>query len=459
MGELRPYQVDLVSRLSRSWRTGHKAPCIVLPCGGGKSVIVAEIAKRTTENGKLVLFLVHRKELCDQIRSTFKWWGVDMDLCNIMMVQTAAKRLQRMECPSLIITDENHHSKAATYKKIYDAFSNAYRVGVTATPVRIDGSGLGDVNDDLIIGVSAKWLIENKCLAPYDYYAPSDIDMSSLHTRHGEYDMTEAEQMLSDKCVYGDVIRHYNKYACGVKAVCYCVSIGYSNRMAQEFCDAGIPAAHIDGSTPKSERDRIITDFRNGSIKILCNVDLISEGFDVPDCGCAILLRPTKSLTLYIQQSMRCMRYKEGKRAVILDHVGNVWRFGMPDDDREWSLETRKKKQVDEKYDIISCEYCFFTFPKININGKHMTHCPNCNMPLKKLKSKEKINTEPTEEKGALLEKVTEVRVIPAMPSMCRTVKDLSMYAKAKGYKPGWVYHTAKRMGLMHSDRGTQNSK
>lgn len=459
MGELRPYQVDLVSRLSRSWRSGHKAPCIVLPCGGGKSVIVAEIAKRTTENGKLVLFLVHRKELCDQIRNTFRWWGVDMDLCNIMMVQTASRKLDRMEQPALIITDENHHSKAATYKKIYDAFSSAYRVGVTATPVRIDGSGLGDVNDDLIIGVSAKWLIENKCLAPYDYYAPSDLDMSSLHTKHGEYDMTEAEQMLSDKCVYGDVIRHYNKYAKDSKAVCYCVSIGYSKRMAQEFCDSGIPAAHIDGSTPKSERDRIIADFRNGSIKILCNVDLISEGFDVPDCGCAILLRPTKSLTLYIQQSMRCMRYKEGKRAVILDHVGNVRRFGMPDDDREWSLETRKKKQADENYDIISCKYCFFTFPKININGKHVTHCPNCNMPLKEPKSKEKINTEPTEEKGAVLEKVTEVHVIPAMPSMCRTVKDLSMYAKAKGYKPGWVYHTAKRMGLMHSDRGTQNSK
>nr|DAV36516.1 MAG TPA: Chromatin remodeling complex ATPase [Caudoviricetes sp.] len=459
MGELRPYQTDLVSRLSRSWRLGHKAPCIVLPCGGGKSVIVAEIARRTTENGKLVLFLVHRKELCDQIRNTFKWWGVDMDLCNIMMVQTAARKLQRMECPSLIITDENHHSKASTYQKIYDAFSSAYRVGVTATPVRIDGSGLGDVNDDLIIGVSAKWLIENNCLAPYDYYAPSDIDMSSLHTRHGEYDMSEAEEMLSDKCVYGDVIRHYNEYAKGLKAVCYCVSIGYSKRMAQEFCDSGIPAAHIDGSTPKSERDRIIADFRNGSIKILCNVDLISEGFDVPDCGCAILLRPTKSLTLYIQQSMRCMRYKEGKRAVILDHVGNVRRFGMPDDDREWSLDVRKKKSEDE-FDVISCEYCFFTFPKINKGGKRAVCCPNCHMPLKKADSKNReADREPTEEKGAVLEKVTEVHVIPAMPSQCRTYSDLAAYARAKGYKPGWIYHTAKRMGIQPYDRRTQNTK
>ena len=130
MGALRPYQEELIQRTSRSWRTGHKAPCIVLPCGGGKSVIVAEIAKRTTENGKLVLFLVHRKELCDQIRETFRWWGVEMSLCNIMMVQTAARRLSRMEPPALIITDENHHSRAATYKKIYEQFAAAYRVMV-----------------------------------------------------------------------------------------------------------------------------------------------------------------------------------------------------------------------------------------------------------------------------------------------------------------------------------------
>ncbi|MGN0592019.1 MAG: DEAD/DEAH box helicase [Ruminococcus sp.] len=458
MGELRPYQTDLVNRLSISWRTGHKAPCIVLPCGGGKSVIVAEIAKRTTENGRLVLFLVHRKELCDQIRNTFRWWGVDMDLCNVMMVQTAARRLDKLTKPTLIITDENHHSKAATYKKIYDAFPGAYRVGVTATPVRIDGSGLGDVNDDLIIGVSAKWLIANNCLAPYDYYAPEGTDMSSLHVKNGEYDMKEAEKLLDENCIYGDAINHYKKLADGMKAVCYCVSVRYSEMMAEQFTGAGIPAAHIDGATPKAKRDKIISDFREGKILILCNVDLISEGFDVPDCGCVILLRPTKSLTLYIQQAMRCMRYQDGKRAVILDHVGNVRHFGMPDDDREWSLETVKKQVPD--FQIIACEKCYFTFPKYKANGKPYTYCPKCGELLKPPKeAPEKKDREPLEESGAELQKVTEVHVIPAMPSMCRTVKDLTLYAKAKGYKQGWVYHTAKRMGLIHSDGGTQNSK
>lgn len=450
MGELRPYQTDLVGRLSQSWRTGHKAPCIVLPCGGGKSVIVAEIAKRTTENLKNVLFLVHRKELCDQIRSTFRWWGVNMELCNVMMVQTASRRVQKLDTPSLIITDENHHSKAASYRKIYDAFPESYRVGVTATPTRIDGSGLGDVNDDLIIGVSAKWLIENHCLAPYDYYAPSMVDMSGCHTKNGEFDMTEAKEILNEKCVYGDVINHYRKFAEGKKAVCYCVSVKYSELMAEQFQKAGIPAAHLDGETPKSERDQIIQQFRDGEIMVLCNVDLISEGFDVPDCGCAILLRPTKSLTLYIQQSMRCMRYQPEKRAVILDHVGNVRRFGMPDDDREWTLDVHKKKQVDA-FEVVSCEHCFFTFPKRGKDGKLAKRCPKCGKPLHEEAEKPQADRTPAEDTEVTLEKVTEVSVImPPMPTQCRSMKDLQAYAKAKGYKPGWAYHMGRKMGLLN---------
>lgn len=448
MGELRPYQTDLVNRLSQSWRSGHKAPCIVLPCGGGKSVIVAEIAKRTTENGGNVLFLVHRKELCDQIRNTFRWWGVEMDLCNVMMVQTASRRVQKLTYPTLIITDENHHSKAATYRKIYDAFPEAYRVGVTATPIRLDGSGLGDVNDDLIVGVTAKWLIQNNCLAPYDYYAPKILDTADLHTKRGEYDMAEAEQMMmSNKYIFGDVIAHYQTYAKGKKAVCYCVSIRYSQMMAKMFCDAGIPAQHLDAKTPKQERDAIIADFRSGKIKILCNVDLISEGFDVPDCGCAILLRPTQSLTLYIQQSMRCMRYQPDKRAVILDHVGNVKRFGMPDADREWSLDGRKKD--DKGFQIETCTYCYYSFPKYDKNGKVVKKCPNCGEPLRA--AEERPQAEPTEQEvhtEIKLKKVTDVPVIPAMPSQCKTFADLATYGKAKGYKPGWAYYMAKRMGF-----------
>ena len=202
MPELRPYQTELVQRVSRSWRTGHKAPCIVLPCGGGKSVIVAEMAKRTAYGGKYILFLVHRKELCEQILRTFLWWGVDMRYVKIMMVQTACHRLGKIPPPALIITDENHHSKASSYQKIYDYYHDAYRVGVTATPVRLDGSGLSDVNDDLVVGVSAKWLIENHCLAPYDYYAPDVADLSTVKVRRGEFDAKSAEKIMLESKVY-----------------------------------------------------------------------------------------------------------------------------------------------------------------------------------------------------------------------------------------------------------------
>ena len=338
MSELRPYQSALLDEVRQAYREGARRPCIVLPCGGGKSCITAEAAKCATDKGNRVLFLVHRRELVDQIRQTFYDWGVDLSLCRVEMVQTACRRINRMHVPRLIITDENHHCLASSYRKIYDAFPDAQCLGVTATPVRLNGGGLGDVNDRLVLGVSAKWLIENKHLAPYEYYAPAVADLSGVHTKRGEYVTSEVMDVLDHATIYGDVVGHYQKLAAGHKAVCYCASVSHSKEMAERFQAAGIPAAHIDGETDKYTRKRIIDKFRSGTIQILCNVDLISEGFDVPDCSCAILLRPTQSLTLFIQQSMRPMRYQPGKTAIIIDHVGNYTRFGMPDDDREWTL-------------------------------------------------------------------------------------------------------------------------
>ncbi|MDE7137346.1 MAG: DEAD/DEAH box helicase, partial [Ruminococcus sp.] len=281
---LREYQEALVQKVHDTFRRGIKSACIVLPCGGGKSVIVAEIAKRTTEKLNRVLFLVHRIELCEQIERTFRAWGVDMAFCQIMMVQTACRRLKKIPSPVLIITDETHHSKSNSYRKIYDFFPDAYRVGVTATPVRLDGSGLGDVYDTLIEGVSAKWLIENNFLSPYTYYAPTVADLNGIKIQRGEFETKSVENVLFNRTVFGNVMSHYHKLADRKQAICYCVSVKHSSAMAEEFQNNGISAVHIDGTTPKSERQRIIEDFRNGKIKILCNVDLISEGFDVPDC-------------------------------------------------------------------------------------------------------------------------------------------------------------------------------
>ncbi len=443
---LRDYQEELVSRVHSAWLHGKRAPCIVLPCGGGKSCIVAEMARRATANKKSVLFLVHRKELCEQIENTFRRWGVDMLRCRVMMVQTAARRLSKIPPPSLIITDENHHSTANTYKKVYDAFPNAHRVGVTATPIRLDGSGLADVNDELIVGVSAKWLIEHNCLSPYEYYAPSLVDLTGIKIKKGDYDVSSVENLMLRKAVFGDVIKYYRELANGRQAVCYCASVRHSMETAMQFNLAGIEAAHIDGSTPKSERERIINDFRRGALDILCNVDLISEGFDVPDCECAILLRPTQSLTLYIQQSMRCMRYRKGKRAVIIDHVGNYARFGMPDADRKWSLEGKKRRKKYEAADPVNvrqCPVCFSVFPPKDSEGNKVRVCPECGyeFPAKERSEIEQERAELTKIEGFVLDFKT--------PEECQTYGELLDYAASHGYKKGWAWYQAKKRGLI----------
>lgn len=446
---LREYQAELINRIHQAWGEGFKAPCVVLPCGGGKSIIVAEIAKKVTAEGKNVLFLVHRKELCEQIENTFYRQGVDMHHCWVAMVQTACRHLSETPCPALIITDENHHAKATSYRKIYDHFSGVKRLGVTATPIRLDGSGLKDVNDKLIVGVSAKWLIKNNYLSPYDYYAPL-VDLPKLHTRNGDYVQSEVSDYFKKQKIHGDVIKYYRKLADGKQAICYCPTIEFSELTVAKFNSNGITAAHIDGTTPKTERADIIERFRQGKIKILCNVDLISEGFDVPDCECAILLRPTKSLTLFIQQSMRCIRYKPGKQAIIIDHVGNVKLHGLPDADREWTLEGKPKrkgqKRENEEKSVVICRDCFATLPA------NTAICPFCGYKFR--------DRNPAQDKQAQLVKITNRVMTFLTPNECSTMKELQAYAKLHGYKPGWAYYQAKARGLLGGKQaGNGNSK
>ncbi len=243
-----------------------------------------------------------------------------------------------------------HHVLASTYRKILDHYPNAQVLGVTATPERMGGQGLGDVFSSMTIGPSVKDLIEWGNLAPFDLYAPPvKFDASQLRVKFGDYVREDLQIAMDDNTIIGDLIESYHKYAEGLKAIVYCVSLQHSEHVARSFRNAGIAAQHIDGETPKPLREQIIKDFRSGRVQILCNVDLISEGFDVPSAGAVILARPTQSLTLYIQQAMRAMRPDENnpdKRAIIIDHVGNVFRHGMPDEERDWTLESKKKRKI-----------------------------------------------------------------------------------------------------------------
>lgn len=254
-----------------------------------------------------------------------------------------------------------HHVLASTYRKILDHYPNSQVLGVTATPERMGGQGLGDVFNSMTIGPSVKDLIEWGNLAPFDLYAPPvKFDASQLRVKFGDYVREDLQLAMDDNTIIGDLIESYHKYAEGLKAIVYCVSLQHSEHVARSFRNAGIAAQHIDGETPKPLREQIIRDFRSGRVQILCNVDLISEGFDVPSAGAVILARPTQSLTLYIQQAMRAMRPDENnpnKRAIIIDHVGNVFRHGMPDEERDWTLESKKKRKISTQ--IIRCRSRF----------------------------------------------------------------------------------------------------
>lgn len=303
--ELRGYQTELINNIRKSIRTGNKSIVAVLGCSGGKSIIQADIARSATAKGNRILFFVYRNELCRQIADTFKRHGVDMDLCSVTMVQTASRHLDDIPEPSLIITDEAHHSTANTYRKIYDRFPNAVKLGFTATPVRLGRGGLRDVYDDLITSVSTKWLIKNHYLAPYKYYSVKLADASSLHIKSGEFSAEEVACLMQNKEIYGETVTQWERLAKNKKTIVYCASVEASRMTADEFSNAGYISYSLDGTTSKNGRADVVEQFRKGQIQILCNCDLFGEGLDVPDCECTVLLRPTQSLTLYIQQSMR----------------------------------------------------------------------------------------------------------------------------------------------------------
>lgn len=443
MFKLHNYQNKLVERTRQSYLDGFKSPCVVAPCGAGKSVIISEIARMTTGKGNRVLFLVHRRELIDQIRGTFQANGVDLSRVEFGMVQTIVRKLDRIEKPALIITDESHHGLAASYRKIYDHFADVRRLGFTATPIRLNGSGLGDINDILIEEVDAEWLVENSFLSPYKYYAPKLINTELLKLNNlSEFSNSSIDNAMESKTIYGDAVKHYQELAAGEQAIAYCHSIQASLQVKEEFLKHGIIAEHIDAKTPRAERDSIIGKFRTREIQVLTNVDLIGEGFDVPDCSTVIMLRPTKSLSLFIQQSMRGMRYRPDKTSIIIDHVDNVREFGLPDAKRQWSLSSKKSGGGQAEVKIKQCVNCFAVYAS---EQKACTECGHT--PEIKPASDYEIDKE------ANLEEVTkediDIKLDFREPADCKNMGELYELAKNRNYKRGWAFHQGKLLGLL----------
>lgn len=426
---LRDYQTELLNKTFQAFREGYRRPLVVAPCGAGKSYLFVELIKRTRGEA---LILTHRQELKEQHERLLEELGAKN--ARVAMILTEANRLGQYPTPELIVTDEAHLSRSNSWMKVIDYY-DTFTVGFTATPIRLDGKPLGDCYDALVVGVDTKWLIDHQRLSPYEYYAPTLVDTTGLRVVAGDYVTSDLEQLMSERAIYGDVIESYRRFAPGERSICYCVSVKHAQETAQAFSDAGIRAEYLSSGTPARERRSIMESFRAGDIQILCNVGIISEGVSIDEVSCCILLRPTESVALGIQQMMRCMRYLPGKTAKIIDCVGNYTRIGLPDDDREWSLDklVRKRGLTDKNgnFYIRCCPECYMTFATAPI-------CPICGTeyPLhpREIRAKQEIELQriTAEEAERIAEAKKKSR---AEQGRANSFEELVKLGKQRGYK------------------------
>lgn len=439
--ELRNYQEDLYQKTRLAFRLG-KRVLVVAPCGAGKSYLFSAMTQNT--NGE-VLILVHRRELKDQHERLLGSLGIRN--ARVQTYQTEFNRLGEYPPPRLLIVDEAHLSRSKRWAEIVDYY-DTYTVGLTATPVRLDGKPLGDIYNTMVQGITAKELIVQGCLAPYEYYAPVSLDTDNLRIQSGDFVLKDIERLMSEKAIYSNALESWERIAGGEKTIAYCVTVEHAQQVADMFSAAGYSAAAISSGTPEKQRDRIIQDFRDGDITILCNVGIISEGVSIDDVACCILLRPTESHALYWQQAMRCMRYLPGKTAKIIDCVGNYTRNPLPDASVEWSLtksikkEPRMNKRGDFK--IRTCPECFMVFPTAD-------KCPFCGAEYRpdprEIRAREEIQLERiSEQQKQELERLRKQQRMEV--GRARTFADLLRIQRERGYKNGWAFIKARQKGI-----------
>jgi len=447
--QLRSYQERAIDDLRNAYQSGARAPLMVLPTGGGKTCIIAAISANAAARDRCVLILVHRRELIHQASSKLNWVGLQHGIIaagmpqsdhavQIASVQTLARRLSRLDWqPTLIIIDEAHHATAGQWARILDHWPDAYRLGVTATPCRLDGCGLRATFDRMVIGPSVADLIFTGHLSPARIYAPPLVaDLQGIHSRGGDYANDQAAAAMDRPTVTGDAIAHYQRLAAGQQAIAFCCNVAHAVSVCDAFKTAGISSELLLGNTP--DREQVVADFAAHRIHVLVTVDVVSEGFDVPAASCAILLRPTQSLGLYLQQVGRVLRPAPGKdAAIVLDHVGNAMRHGFPDDARDWSLDDRMRRSKGTPAPSVrTCPECFAAFKPAPI-------CPLCGAQCVPIKSRkiQQIAGELQEMKRA------EQRTARREQGQARTLADLLMVAKNRGYSPGWAYRIAAARG------------
>lgn len=357
--ELRPYQIQGMRDIFAAWRNGERNVLFQMHTGTGKTTLFSEIVKRGAAKGRRILLVVHRIELVEQIVDRLRLFDIDPGvilagmkpesekLVQVASIQTLNRR--RFPPADLVIIDEAHHATATSYLKLWDIYPEAHFLGVTATPVRFNGDGFQDLFDVLICSESLKYFVDNKFLVPIRHFVCSTPDLSGVEKLYGDYNKKQLKSAVMKQKIMADLVESYQKYAPGKKMILFAVDIDHSISIMQRFIDVGIPSAHIDAETPRDLRREVLNRFKSGEIRVLCNVNIVSEGFDVPDCEVVQLARPTRSLALYIQQVGRCMRPAPGKEAgIVLDNAGCWLEHGLSNRERHWVLKGRRKTMRDE---------------------------------------------------------------------------------------------------------------
>jgi DNA repair protein RadD len=430
---LRPYQHELACEVIASFEVMARTNVAVLPTGGGKSVVIAYIA--ALEKGR-VWVIAHRAELLRQLSSALDRVdlphgmvkaGMPFDptqRIQVASIQTLARRHHLMPPPDLIIYDESHHLPSKVAKATVGAYPRARVLGVTATPCRLSGQGLGEVFQRMILGPSARWLTDHGFLCPAEYYGPPAVaNVDSLHTRAGDYAKDEMDAEMNRSVVTGDAIEHYRNICDGVPMIVFCTSVKHAKDVAQAYCDAGYRATSVDGALSDEERAERIEGL-GSRYQVLTSCELIGEGLDVPCVSAVQLLRPTQSLGLFLQMVGRALRPMEGKTAYVLDHVGNVRKHGFATTERSWTLEGRvKAKKADAVKPVKTCLQCFLVH-------EPSPSCPHCGYEYPK---KTKAEIESVSGSLVRMEETKEERK-EALKS-ARSMVELIAFAKARGYK------------------------
>ena len=478
MLQLRTYQTKCIADVRNAFSGGAKSVLLVLPTGGGKTVIFTYLAQQTSSKKKKAITLVHRVELLNQTSRALTKFDVQHGLINpaytpnfmnnvqVASVQTLVNRLGYLIAidwtNDLLIIDEAHHATSATYRKIVDELlrqnPQLLILGVTATPIRSDGQGLGrkcgGLFDVMVEGPDMAWLMNQGFLVrPRIFGTPEKLDLSDVHTSMGDFNKNDWSNLVDKPKIIGSAVAHYRKLCPNAPAIVFCVSVAHAEHVAQEFRNFGYRFYSIDGNTDDVLRKQLIDGLTNGSVDGLTSCDLIGEGTDIPRATTAIELRPTQSKGLNFQQRGRVLRpvyadgfdleTKEGRLAAIaasekpyafiLDHVGNTERHGLPYDVQEWTLEGETKKRGKKNQEIAvkvdMCESCFAVYEPAPV-------CPMCGHVNKKR------DTTPKQIEGELQEITAETLIRKEKrkeQGKTETLEDLKKLAAERGYKSGWA--------------------